>query len=51
VNPAQIEVVTYDFNNPTATRLDVDRKIRDFKAGIATEQDVKNIVNLYMESE
>ncbi|MGO9585225.1 MAG: hypothetical protein ACLP2Y_03310 [Limisphaerales bacterium] len=51
VNPAQIEVVTYDFNHPTASRLDVDRKIRDFKAGTATEQDVKNIINLYMESE
>ena len=51
VNPAQIEVLTYDFAHPTATRLDVDRKIRDFKAGNATEQDVKNVINLYMESQ
>jgi hypothetical protein len=51
VNPTQMEVITYDFNHPTASRLDVDRKIRDYKAGNASEQDVKSIINLYMESE
>ena len=48
--PAQIEVITYDFNHPSASRLDVERKIRDFKAGNATEQDVKDMINLYMSS-
>ena len=50
VNPAQMEIITYDFNHPSASRLDVERKIRDFKAGNATEQDVKDIINLYMSS-
>lgn len=45
--PEQMEVVTYDFNHPTATRLDVERKIRDFKAGSAKEQDVKDVIKLY----
>ena len=49
LDPQSIEVVTYDFNHPTANRLDVERKIRDFKAGQTTEQDVKDAVNLYME--
>ena len=35
------------FNNSAPTRLDVDRKIRDFKAGTATEQDVKNTIEAY----
>jgi hypothetical protein len=51
IDPQQIEVVTYDFNKPTANRVDIERKIRDFKAGQATEQDVKDTVKLYMESE
>jgi hypothetical protein len=51
LNPAQMEIITYDFNHPTASRLDVERKIRDFKAGNASEQDVKNAINLYMESQ
>ena len=50
LDPAQIEIVTYDFAHPTATRLDIDRKIRDFKAGKATEQDIKDVINLYMSS-
>jgi hypothetical protein len=49
VNPAQMEIVTYDFNHPTTTRLDIDRKVRDFKAGTATQQDVKNVVSQYMQ--
>jgi hypothetical protein len=50
LDPQSIEVISYDFNHPTATRLDVDRKIRDFKAGNATQQEVKDVINLYMES-
>jgi hypothetical protein len=50
IDPTQMELITYDFNNPSATRLDVDRKIRDFKAGLATQQDVKDTINLYMQT-
>jgi hypothetical protein len=50
LDPLSIEVISYDFNHPTATRLDVERKIRDFKAGNATQQEVKDVINLYMES-
>jgi hypothetical protein len=48
MDPTQIDLITFDFNNPTATRLDIDRKIRDFRAGKATEQDVKDTIQLYM---
>jgi hypothetical protein len=50
INPQEFEVLSFDFNRPTATRLDVERKIRDFKAGNATQQEVKDVVNLYMQS-
>ncbi len=49
-DPTQMELITYDFNSPSASRLDVDRKIRDFKAGLTTTQDVKNTINLYMQT-
>jgi hypothetical protein len=48
LDPLQMDVITYDFNYPTATRLDIERKIRDFKAGNATTQDVKDVINQYM---
>jgi hypothetical protein len=48
LDPSQIDLFAYDFNHPTATRLDIERKIRDFKAGLATEQDVKDVIQLYM---
>jgi hypothetical protein len=48
LDPQQMDVITFDFNHPTATRLDIERKIRDFKAGKATEQDVKDVIELYM---
>ncbi len=48
LDPQQMDVITFDFNHPTATRLDIERKIRDFKAGKATEQDVKDVIKLYM---
>lgn len=51
INSAEFEIISFDFNNPTANRLDVERKIRDFKAGKASEQDVKDTVRLYMDSD
>lgn len=51
ITPSEFEVMVYDFDSPTATRLDVERRIRDFKQGSASEQDVKDTINLYMDSE
>jgi hypothetical protein len=51
IDPTQFEVISYDFNNPTANRLDVERKIRDVKAGKATEQEAKDLIRLYMDSD
>ena len=48
LGPQQMDVITFDFVHPTATRLDIERKIRDFKAGKATEQDVKDVIQIYM---
>lgn len=51
IDPQKIEVITFDFSHPTASRVDLERKIRDFKAGQATEQDVKDTVKNYMEGD
>ncbi len=48
LDPQQMDVITYDFSYPTATRLDIERKIRDFHAGKATTQDVKEVIDRYM---
>jgi hypothetical protein len=50
IDPSKLQVLTFDFLHPTATRLDMERKIRDFKAGKATEQDVKDVIKLYMDN-
>jgi len=51
IDPTQFEVITYDFNNPTTTRLDIERKVREAKAGNATEQDVKGAIFQYMDGD
>lgn len=51
LDPMQMEVVTYDFNHPTTSRLDIERKLRDFKAGKATEQEVKGTILEYMDGD
>jgi hypothetical protein len=51
LNPQEIEVLEYDFNRPTATRLDIERKMRDFKVGVATEQEVKDVIKLYLDGD
>ena len=48
LDPLQMDIITFDFSRPTATRLDIERKIRDYKAGNATQQDVKDVISLYM---
>ncbi len=49
INPNEFEIVFYDFNNPSVHRVDIDRKIRQFKAGTATEQEVRDLIRSYME--
>jgi len=51
IDPSMFQIITYDFNNPTTTRLEIDQKVRDFKAGTATQQDVKNVVSQYMQGQ
>jgi hypothetical protein len=49
IDPSMFQIVTYDFNHPATTRLDIDRKVRDFKGGTATQQNVKDVINQYMQ--
>ena len=51
ITPGAFELITYDFNHPTYSRLDIERKIRAVKAGSATEQDAKDMIKAYMENE
>jgi hypothetical protein len=51
IDPSMFQIVTYDFNHPATTRLDIDRKVRDFKAGTATQQNVKDMINQYMQGQ
>ncbi len=51
LDPRRIEVISYSFNSPSASRLDVDRMIQNHKAGHATLAEVKDVFNLYMESD
>jgi hypothetical protein len=47
-----IDFVEVDMQNgsPVPSRIDIDRKIRDFKAGSATESEVKEMIRSYMET-
>lgn len=51
INSQEFEVITYDFSRPTTGPIDIESKIREFKAGKASEQDVKDAVKLYMEGD
>jgi len=51
IDPQQFEVITYDFNHPVPSRLDVERKIGELKAGTATRQDVKDVLTRYMQGQ
>jgi len=50
IDPAEFEIIEFDFENPTVNRLDIDRKIKDLKGGNATVQEVKDMINEYMET-
>ncbi len=49
ITVGEYEVVTYDFDNPTVNRTDIDRKIKEYKEGTATEGDVKTLLQQYFE--
>lgn len=36
--------------NPNTSRLDINREVKDFKCAEATQQDVKDKINEYMET-
>lgn len=44
-----IDYINIDLDNPSLNRADIDQKIKEFKTGTATEQDVKDMINEYME--
>ena len=52
LNEAEMAVHLYDFdtNAPSSVRTDIDRKIMEFKDGSATQQDVIDLIDDYMES-
>lgn len=43
--------IDMDMNHPSVNRVDIDRKIKEFKAGSATEQEVKEMIEMYMETQ
>jgi len=49
IEPDQYEVIAYDFNDPDVNRLDIDRKIKEYREGKATEEEVKELIRQYME--
>jgi hypothetical protein len=51
ITPGEFEVISYDFDNPSVTRIDIDNIIKDYKNGTATEQQVKDLIAEYMESQ
>ncbi len=47
VNEQEMAAYVYDFNSPSTFRFDIDRMIRKFKSGEATQQDVLNLIEMY----
>ncbi|OGS20305.1 MAG: hypothetical protein A2252_11850 [Elusimicrobia bacterium RIFOXYA2_FULL_39_19] len=48
LNEAEMSVAQYDFNNPLTTRSDIEKKIRQFKDGSASQSDVLSLIDKYM---
>jgi len=48
---SEMFVQGFDFENPTVTRADIDRKIIQFKNGEATEEEVLNLIEQYNNGE
>lgn len=47
IDEAQMVVQGYDFDSPSVTRSDIDRKIMQFRNGQATEQEVLDLIEQY----
>ena len=45
----QMAAYVYDFNSPATFRFDIDRMIRKFKEGLATQQQVFDLIRKYNE--
>ncbi|MCK4827245.1 hypothetical protein KA005_66560, partial [bacterium] len=46
----QYSLINYTFSDADkVSRLDIDRKIRDFKEANATEEEIRDMINTYME--
>ncbi len=43
----EIAAFVYDFASPRVFRFEIDRKIREFRAGQCTQQDVLNLIDTY----
>ena len=46
-NEDEMAAFIYDFNNPSTFRFDIDRRIKAFREGNATEQEVLDLIRLY----
>ncbi len=46
-NESEIAAFVYDFNSPTVSRQEIDQKIKLFKDGQASQQDVLDLIDLY----
>jgi len=44
---SEIAAFVYDFNSPSVFRFDIDRKIKDFRDGNASEQEVLDLIDQY----
>ena len=49
-DPLAIAAYTYDHLSPTILRIDIDRKILEFREGTATEEEVRQLIEQYNES-
>jgi hypothetical protein len=47
LNEAEIGAYIYDFNSPSTFRFDIDRMIKRFKSGDASQQDVLDLIERY----
>ena len=51
INPYEYEIIQYDFDNPTVSRADIEKKIKEVKDGITSEEEVKLLIQEYMETD
>ncbi len=49
LNESEMMVQGFDFNNPTISRFDIDRIIKKFRQGEATEQEVLDLIDQFFQ--